>query len=107
MTWDVDDPQYLGWLNELLYLAPCRYDCDEAQEAIALRYIRDLETAVNAAKNFIECGFPGDRYDAARSKLSEALAPLMDCYCCVPGTPHDHANCEHPCCPENDPGGAS
>jgi hypothetical protein len=101
----LDDPDYVDWLNELIENAPSRYDADEAQEAIVLRYVRDLEAVVAEAKNFIECAFMTDRWAAAREKLSEALAPMMECYCCIPGGAHDHANCEHPCCPEHDPFG--
>jgi hypothetical protein len=102
----LDDPDYVDWLNELVENAPSHYDGDEAQEAIVLRYVRDMEAVVAEAKNFIECGFMTDRWKAAREKLSDALRPMMECHCCIPGGPHDHANCEHPCCPDHDRFGA-
>lgn len=77
MAWDVDDPEYVDWLNELVENAPSHYDGDEAQEAIVVRYVRDLEAAAAAAKNFIECVPGSPRWEAAREKLDEALTPMM------------------------------
>lgn len=42
----LDNPLYQEFVNELLERAPEHYDGDDAAEAIAIRYVRDLEDAL-------------------------------------------------------------
>lgn len=52
-TWP-DTDEYQDWLNDLLESAGDHYDGDEAMEAIATRYVRDLEALASEARALMQ-----------------------------------------------------
>jgi hypothetical protein len=63
----------LDTLNDILQYAPAEYDGDEAIDAIAVRYVRDLEAAAETLRAQRVGAPPGEAPDAALGRCQVTL----------------------------------